>query len=76
MTCNEPFGFSFSFVPQSSRRYYLSGRPCPNDGIIKPTASLEKKQRGWHRRGAGLVASFRLNRFTIILIISYKPLIL
>ena len=26
-----------------TRRYYLSGRPCPQDGIIKPTASLEKK---------------------------------
>ena len=30
-------------APPSSRRYYLTGRPCPQDGIIKPTASLEKK---------------------------------
>ena len=30
-------------APPSSRRYYLSRRPCPQDGIIKPTASLEKK---------------------------------
>ena len=26
-----------------TRRYHLTGRPCPQDGIIKPTASLEKK---------------------------------
>ena len=30
-------------APPSSRRYYLSWRQCPQDGIIKPTASLEKK---------------------------------
>jgi hypothetical protein len=24
------------------------GSLCPQDGIIKPTASLEKKQRDWH----------------------------
>ena len=29
-----------------TRRYYPLGRPCPNDGIIKPAASLEKKKRG------------------------------
>ena len=26
-----------------TRRYHLSGRPCPQDGIINPAASLEKK---------------------------------
>ena len=30
-------------APPSPRRYHLTGRPCPHDGIIKPTASLEKK---------------------------------
>ncbi len=30
-------------APPSSRRYHLSMRQCPQDGIIKPTASLEKK---------------------------------
>ena len=30
-------------APPSSRRYHLTGRPCPQDGIINPTASLEKK---------------------------------
>lgn len=29
-----------------TRRYYLTGRPCPHDGIIKPAASLEEKYRG------------------------------
>ena len=28
-----------------TRRYYPPGRPCPNDGIIKPAASLGKKKR-------------------------------
>lgn len=30
-------------APPSSRRYHRTGRPCPQDGIIKPTESLEKK---------------------------------
>jgi len=30
-------------APPSSRRYHLLGRPYPQDGIIKPTESLEKK---------------------------------
>ena len=29
-------------APPSSRRYHLTGRPCSLDGIIKPTASLER----------------------------------
>ena len=49
-------------APPSSRCYYLTGRPCPHDGIIKPTASLEKKlTRLTPKRCRSRLLFFRLN---------------
>jgi len=58
-----------------TRRYHLSRRPCPQDGIINPTTSLEMKiEANTEEVSASLL--FRSYCLLKILIISYKSLTL
>ena len=55
-------------VPSTAitRRYHLSRRPCPQDGITNPTASLEKKlTRLTPKRCQSCLLFFRLSSLNI-----------
>lgn len=59
-----------------TRRYHLTGRPCPQDGIIKPTASLERKIEANTEEAIGLAFFFSLQSLYKNMIIPNKSLTL